>query len=194
MRIVAGIAKGHRLKAPRSTATRPTQDKVREALFSRIFQLIPDARVLELFAGSGAIGLEALSRGAQKVVMVDSSSAAQATMRENAMSTKLADRCSIVASTVDAFLRLNRSQFDVVIADPPYHREETSVDMVKDLLAGEELSNALLEDGLLVLETHANYRLDLPPTWRLNDDRTYGKSRLWYLFKQPAITGESEPT
>lgn len=194
MRIVAGIAKGHRLKAPRSTATRPTQDKVREALFSRIFQLIPDARVLELFAGSGGIGLEAISRGAQKVVMVDSSHAAQSTMRDNAKSTKLADRCSIVGTTVDSFLRSNRAQFDVVIADPPYHREETSVDMVKDLLEGEQLSNALVDDGLLVLETHANYRLDLPPAWRLHDDRTYGKSRLWYLYKQPKITGESEPS
>ena len=194
MRIVAGTAKGHRLKAPRSTATRPTQDKVREALFSRIFQLIPDTRVLELYAGSGAIGLEALSRGAQKVVMVDSSSAAQTTMRENANSTKLAERCSIVASTVDSFLRSNRSQFDIVIADPPYHREETSVDMVKELLEGDLLANALVDEGLLVLETHANYRLDLPPTWRLHDDRTYGKSRLWYLFKQSEITAESEPT
>ena len=69
-----------------------------------------------------------------------------------------------------------------------------SDDFIKGLLEGEELLSALTEDGLLVLETHANYRLDLPPTWRLHDDRTYGKSRLWYLFKHPVITGESEPS
>ena len=194
MRIVAGTSKGHRLKAPRSAATRPTQDKVREALFSRIFQLVPEAMVLELFAGSGAIGLEALSRGAKHAVMVDDSNAACSTMKDNARSTKLEDRCQIVATSADAFLRTNRSTFDLVIADPPYHREETSEDYVKGLLENDQLNDALVDDGLLVIETHANYRLDLPPAWRLHDDRSYGKSRLWFLFKQPATTGESEPS
>lgn len=122
IRIIAGIFKGRFLKVPDSKVTRPTMDKVRQAIFSAIKDKSQGAIVLDLFAGSGAMGLEALSRGAQKVYLNDKDRGTFAIMRENALSLD-SDKESVVLSCQDYRLFLKRSvdiKFDLVILDPPY--------------------------------------------------------------------------
>ena len=122
MRVIGGSARGRRLKAPRGLRTRPMADKIREALFSMLDSLgIRPQRVLDLYAGSGAIGIETLSRGARWVDFVDRSAAACAVIRDNLAATGFADRGAVHCTTVQAFLRRPpREPYDFVIMDPPY--------------------------------------------------------------------------
>ncbi|MDW7982028.1 MAG: 16S rRNA (guanine(966)-N(2))-methyltransferase RsmD [Thermomicrobium sp.] len=122
MRVISGIARGRRLKAPRGLRTRPMADKIREALFAMVDALgIRPRRVLDLYAGSGAVGIEALSRGAEWVDFVDRSAAACAVIRENLATTGFASRAAVHCTTVRGFLqRPAREPYDFVIMDPPY--------------------------------------------------------------------------
>ena len=123
MRIVAGLAKGRRLVAPSGRDVRPTSDRVREALFSSLGAAVEGARVLDLFAGSGALGLEALSRGAASCVFVDDSRRALDAVRRNLVATGFGDRCDVIRG--DALVTLerlatDRARFGLVFLDPPY--------------------------------------------------------------------------
>ncbi|MCJ7629816.1 MAG: 16S rRNA (guanine(966)-N(2))-methyltransferase RsmD [Longimicrobiales bacterium] len=121
MRIIAGQWRGRRLKAVRGRGVRPTADRVREAWMAAIGWELEGARVLDLFAGSGALGLEALSRGATEVVFVERSRTALVTLRGNVELLKAEEECRIVAGDAMAFVRrLPEGAFDLVLADPPY--------------------------------------------------------------------------
>lgn len=120
MRIVAGRWKGRRLKAPSGRAVRPTTDRVREAWMAAAGPEIPGARVVDLFAGSGALGLEALSRGAEDVVFVERARDALRTLRDNIESLEAADEVTVVGDDVFRYLDRTRPYFDVAFADPPY--------------------------------------------------------------------------
>ena len=128
MRIVAGTARGRRLVAPPGDAVRPTTDRVREALFNSLVSLdaVRDATVLDLFAGSGALGIEALSRGAAHVTFVDSSPDALRTVRENLERAGLADRATVVRADAREHLRRGggpggvAGRVDLALVDPPY--------------------------------------------------------------------------
>src|SRR5687767_7869302 len=121
MRVITGEAKGRKLKGPPSTATRPMQDKIKEALFSALESLDLDiSRVLDLYAGTGGIGIEALSRGAEWADFVDQQSAACEVIRWNLEHTKLAGRSAIHKMQVPHFIRRNSVPYDLVILDPPY--------------------------------------------------------------------------
>jgi len=125
LRIIAGEFKGRRLKAPAGRTVRPTGDRVREAWFSILQQSIPDARVLDLFAGSGALGFEALSRGAVSVDFVETSKASLAAIRANATTLNVGDRVTIHRSDALRFAeRLQPAQYDMAFADPPYASDE----------------------------------------------------------------------
>ena len=119
MRIVAGSAKGIRL-APVPDGTRPLADRAREGLFSSLGEAIPGAAVLDLFAGTGAITIEALSRGAERAVLVDSRAPAVRTARENLERTHLADRATILRMDAMKAVQSDLGEFDVVFLDPPY--------------------------------------------------------------------------
>ena len=168
LRIVAGAWGGRRLQAPPGRATRPTGDRVREALFSILGPRVDGARVLDLFAGSGALGLEALSRGAAAATFVDSAPAAIAAVRANAEA--LGAAADVRPGDARAYLRTasaGHRQYDLVFLDPPYR-------MAGRL--GTELSAALpavLAPGALVVvesDRRAPLALDLP----LEDERRYG--------------------
>jgi 16S rRNA (guanine966-N2)-methyltransferase len=170
LRVIAGLYGGRRLGAPRGDATRPTSDRVREALFS-ILGPLDDATVLDLFAGSGALGIEALSRGARHVTFVDSAPAAVSAVEANlaALGVPRAD-VAVRRQDAHAFTRGARSarqHYDLVFLDPPYR-------LAPEL--GRELSPALAEliaaDGRIVCESdrRAPVELDLP----LTDERRYG--------------------
>ena len=120
MRVITGTARGVQLKTPDGMTTRPTADRVKEALFSIIQFEIPGARVLDLFGGTGQLGIEALSRGAKSAVFVDAGEPACRLIRENLRRTKLMDSAKIVCSDYLQYLRVCNETFDIILLDPPY--------------------------------------------------------------------------
>ena len=167
MRIVAGAYGGRRLAAPRGGRTRPTADRVREALFSML-DPVADTRVLDLFAGSGALGLEALSRGAAEATFVDSSAAAVRAVRSNLEA--LGAVAEVHRADARAFLRKARTagrQYDLVFLDPPYQRAGA----VAEALAG-DLAAGLAPRARVVGESDRRSPLELPLA--LQADRRYG--------------------
>jgi len=125
LRIIAGEFRGRRLKTPPTSKVRPTADRVREAWFSILQQAIPGARVLDLFAGSGALGFEALSRGAVSVDFVETHRSALAILKANSEALEVEDRVTIHRTDAVRFAeRLEPGQFDVAFADPPYATDD----------------------------------------------------------------------
>jgi len=120
MRVIAGTARGVSLTAPRGDATRPITDRVKETLFAILGDRVPDARVLDLFAGSGAIGIEALSRGAERVDFVERDRNAMKALRSNLERTRLDEGAAVHELEVERFLASTNGEWDVVVLDPPY--------------------------------------------------------------------------
>ena len=170
MRVVAGKLRGRRLEAPPGRATRPTADRVREALFS-ILGDIEGLRVLDLFAGSGALGIEALSRGAAAAVFVDSSGRAVATIRRNLQALSL--EAPVHRRDALAFLAADAgaAPFDLAFLDPPYD----SADRLAAPLA-ERLPARLTGDARIVTESDKRHPLSLP--FPLVRERVYGDTRI----------------
>ena len=139
MRVIAGAARGRRL-GPVPPGVRPVSDRAREGLFSSLGSTVPAARVLDLFAGTGALGIEALSRGADHAVFVDRSRPAIAAVRANLAATGLGDRATVVTAEARSFLsRADRSAgpFDLAVLDPPYEMEDPELGSVlRDLATG----------------------------------------------------------
>lgn len=147
MRVIAGTARGTRLTALEGEdVTRPTIDRVKEAMFSAVQFMLEGARVLDLFAGSGQLGIEALSRGAAKCVFIDESTQAIAVVRENCKAAGVAARASIARESAQRYLADCREQFDVILLDPPYHH-----DTVPALLP--LLEKVLAPGGVIMAET-----------------------------------------
>ena len=169
MRVVAGEYRGRRLKAPAGRSTRPTADRVREALFN-ILRDVRGAVVLDLYAGSGALGIEALSRGAATATFVDDDERAVAAVRANLESLGTIGR--VVRSDTLAFLERTRgAAYDLVFLDPPY-------DSAAELGTGlsELLPEAVAQDAVIVTESDKRSPLHL--TLPLADERTYGDTRI----------------
>ena len=167
MRIVAGSCKGHRIEAPKGATTRPTSDFVREAAFNLIGP-VDGAAVIDLFAGSGAMGLEALSRGAESCVFVESDRDACRTINANLDKLRLTAR--VLCQDVAHALAAERGAYDLVLLDPPYD------DPVHDRLAP-HLRRILAPDGLLVYETAATIEPALEGL-HVRTSRRYGSARL----------------
>lgn len=148
VRIVAGAARGRRLRVPEGRGTRPTADRVKEALFSSLQPLLPGASVLDLYAGSGALGLEALSRGARHLTAVESDGAALAALRDNVAVVDLPG-VDVVAEDVRRALGrdLPGAPFDLVLLDPPYRTDAERLGEVLTLLVGR-----LAPDATVVVE------------------------------------------
>lgn len=179
MRVIAGTAGGLPLKTPR-TDLRPTMDKVRGAIFDSLGELVPGARVLDLFAGCGSLGIEALSRGAASVTFVESDRRAVATIEENMARTHLVGE--VVVSDVFRFLdRVAPARFELILADPPYAKAPGERDFGAELLACEALRRALAPDGLFVLEHLPGTALALDPHWTCTRDKRYGATAVAFL-------------
>jgi 16S rRNA (guanine966-N2)-methyltransferase len=182
-RIVAGTAGGRTLRVPRS-GTRPTSERVREALFSRLEHLdaVDDARVLDLYAGSGALGLEAASRGARDVVLVEASREAAEVCRANARTLGLAGRVRVAAERVERWLAHGEEGFDLVLADPPYDVRD---DDLAGVLAG--VAGVVAPHAVVVVERSTR---SPEPAWPQavegrpglvrTDERRYGETRVWF--------------
>ena len=169
MRVIAGSHRGSRIDAPKGLATRPTGDRVREAAFNLIGP-VDGASVLDLFAGSGALGIEALSRGAERATFVERDRAACRTIAANLERLRLTGARIECADAV-AWLSGATRQYDLVLADPPY---EDFVFLNHEL--GPALARVLAPGGLLVLETAARDEPELP--LHIRTSRRYGSARL----------------
>ena len=157
---------------------RPTSDRVREALFSILGARVPAAAVLDLFAGSGALGLEALSRGAESAVFVDRDRAAIQVIRKNLEKARLVG--TIRPGDVIAFLGGARDDgFDLIFADPPYLKREGDFEFAEQLMADANLRRILRPDGIVVLETAKGHGKTVPADgWELFDSRCYGDTEI----------------
>jgi 16S rRNA (guanine966-N2)-methyltransferase len=179
VRVIAGSAKSTRL-APVPAGTRPLSDRAREGLFSSLGDRVVGARVLDLFAGTGAVGIEALSRGAKEATFVDRAQGAVATIRANLKRTKLEDRATVVSSDWKTFLERESRPFELVFLDPPYRDP------------GEELRAALsvLEEGWLaggftvaVMRPRRNHMDVIPVNWHVARRLEYGDT-LVVLYRE----------
>ncbi len=156
MRVITGSARGVRLKTPDGLKTRPTSDRVKEALFSAIQFEVQGARFLDLFAGTGQMGIEALSRGAQSAVFVDEWKNACNLVRDNLQLTKLSDRARIVNQDYLSYLKNCRETFDIVFLDPPYAEIflENALNKISEI-------DILSDRGIIICERPAEKQLDL---------------------------------
>jgi 16S rRNA (guanine966-N2)-methyltransferase len=186
-RIIAGAAGGRTLRVPPGTGTRPTSDRAREGLFGSVMSEFGDldgVHVMDLYAGSGALGLEALSRGAAGVLLVESDARAAAVVKANAQALGLPG-ATVAVDKVERLLARQQSErrhrqaggYDLVFADPPYALSDEAVAKVLTLLAG-----GWLADGALVVVERATRSgpVDWPPGYAEGKSRRYGEATFWY--------------
>ena len=179
MRIIAGQARGRAIAAPQGEKTRPTQDYVRESLFNIIRWDIEEARVLDLFAGTGALSLEALSRGAASAVMIDMDRAACECIRKNMETTRLKERCRLIPrdyKTALSMLEREGAKFDIVFIDPPYKMENTG-EMCAELYD----RGLLAPDVLLFVEHRRGMAPLIDPRFEAYDQRNYGETQITFV-------------
>lgn len=179
MRVISGTARGTSLSAVPGMHTRPTTDRVKESIFSIIQLYIPQSLVLDLFAGSGALGIEALSRGARRCVFVENDRQAMATVQKNLAKTRLADRAFPYYGSHIQYLSAASEPFDVVLLDPPYQKGLCTASM--ELIHARGLLRA---GGVIVCETEAAEVLNTP--FRLKKDYRYGKTKISVFIKDDA--------
>jgi 16S rRNA (guanine966-N2)-methyltransferase len=182
MRVIAGSAGGVRLAVPRH-GVRPTMDRVKAAIFSSLGEAIIGARVLDLFAGSGALGIEALSRGATSVVFVEADRESIEAIEKNLAKTKLMGR--VQRQDVFTFLRQqsNREKFEIVFADPPYDNAENEGTDTAKLLNNVRLPQLLEPSGIFVLEKRPDETISDLKLWRIIRQKTYGATEVLFLSK-----------
>ena len=172
MRVITGSARGVRLKTPDGLKTRPTADRVKEALFSVIQFEVQGARFLDLFAGTGQMGIEALSRGAKSAVFVDEWKNACNLVRENLQLTKLAEKAKVVNLDYLSYLKTCRETFDIVFLDPPYAEIflENALNKISEI-------DILSDRGIIICERSADKQLDLEiPGLKRCKDYKYGNT------------------
>lgn len=198
-RIIAGSVGGRTIRTPRGRDTRPTSDRVREALFSRVEALLDleGARVLDLYAGSGALGLEALSRGAQHLVAVEKHRPTARLAEQNARDLRLADRVRVCAAPVERVLAdgpgaVGAEPAHLVLLDPPYPLGEDDLGGVLSLLVAH---GWLDPDALVLVERSARSpRPTWPPGLVHLDSRTYGETAVHLGEPRPTGVGVNHPT
>jgi 16S rRNA (guanine966-N2)-methyltransferase len=183
IRVIAGVAKGRKLKLVPGDSTRPIMDRVKEALFNILGIGIRDCSFLDLFAGTGSVGIEALSRGAARVLFIDNSRLAIRTIHENLEHTRLSERAEVLRT--DAFVYLQRPKpeaFEYIFVAPPQYKS-----MWKETLLTLDANPAHVQpDGIVIVQIDPSEREDLTlDVLRLYDERVYGRTMLWF-FERPA--------
>lgn len=180
MRVIAGTAGGVRLAVPKR-GVRPTMDRVKAAIFSSLGDAIIGARVLDLFAGSGALGIEALSRGARAVLFVEKDRQSAEAIEKNLAKTHFEGR--VRQQEVFDFLRTSSrvAKFQIIFADPPYEKTKTGERFTEKLLTNKALPRLLDPDGLFVLEKHPAERIITRELWNVVRQKTYGTTEVLFL-------------
>ena len=180
MRVIAGSAGGIRLAVPKR-GVRPTMDRIKAAIFSSLGEAIINARVLDLFAGSGALGIEALSRGAVSAIFVEDDRQSAEAIEKNLVKTKLQGR--VRNQDVFGFLRQrsNAEKFQIIFADPPYEKIHSGESHPETLLNNESLPQLLEPNGIFVLEKRPTDTLPQTKLWRVLRQKTYGATEVLFL-------------
>jgi 16S rRNA (guanine966-N2)-methyltransferase len=188
MRVIAGEAGGIRLDVPKSEV-RPTMDRVKAAIFSSLGDEIIGARVLDLFAGTGALGIEALSRGAASALFVEEKSSALAAIERNLARTKL--KGHVRKQEVFAFLRSARGRdpFRIIFADPPYEKTKSGGEFTQMLLENVSLAEMLEPTGIFVLEKRSAEKMPPMPLWEITRARKYGATEVLFLQRSSVSAG-----
>lgn len=183
IRVIAGTAKGRRLKMVPGTSTRPVMDRVKEALFNILGQAVRGCSFLDLFAGTGSVGIEALSRGAARVLFVENDRLAVRTIHENLALTRLADRAEVLRTDAFAYLQRPVSEaFEFIYVAPPQYQGMWQ----RALLALDAHPAHLHPDGVVVVQIDpAEHEEIALQVLRPYDQRTYGNTMLWF-FERPA--------
>ena len=180
MRVITGSARGRKLKELPGLDTRPTTDKVKESIFNIVQFDVEGRSVLDLFAGTGQLGIEALSRGAEKCVFVDFSRQAVGVIRENVEHTGFTQNSRVVQSDVLAFLTSCREKFALAFLDPPY-----ASDLLEKALEKMAAIDIMSENGIIVCESSMDKLLpQLPPPYRMGREYRYGKIKLTLYHRQ----------
>jgi 16S rRNA (guanine966-N2)-methyltransferase len=180
MRVIAGSAGGVRLAVPKR-GVRPTMDRVKAAIFSSLGEAIIGARVLDLFAGSGALGIEALSRGAASVIFVEDDRQSAEAIEKNLAKTNLKGR--VRHQDVFDFLRQRwvAEKFQIIFADPPYEKTQRDKSHTETLLNNKSLPQLLGSNGIFVLEKSPTDTLPRTKLWRVIRQKTYGATEVLFL-------------
>ena len=194
MRVIAGSAKGRRLKAPDTLDTRPILDRVKTALFDILAPDLVDSRFLDLFAGTGQIGIEALSRGAASATFVELSGEVVKLVRENLALTRLEANAEVIRADAFVFLRdahAQRREFDIVYVAPPQYKQ-----MAAQALERLDQAPLTAPGGLVIVQIHPRERGDIASValsrLRLYDERTYGSTLLMF-FEHAAPASDDTP-
>lgn len=173
MRVISGINKGQRLIAPKGKNTRPTEDRVKESIFNILMPFKSNSIVLDIFSGSGQIGIEFLSRGASKVVFVDYSSESISTIKENLYRTKLEDEAIVIKNTYSKALKYCNEEnivFDYIYMDPPFNETKLFINSLEKI----STYKILKDDGILIVEHDKGMELSDIHDLKLIDNRKYG--------------------
>jgi 16S rRNA (guanine966-N2)-methyltransferase len=186
MRIIAGTAGRRNFRVPK-VDVRPTTDRTREAMFSMLAHVIPGSKVLDLFTGSGALGLESLSRGAESCVFVDESRECVNTVKLNLATLRLKGGKVVQNDVIKMLSRVSLTQYDVIFADPPYWKNVGDRDFVREMFEIENLANILADDGMLVIEADERAEIDCGEVWEQIDRRKYGGCAIFFFQKKGAI-------
>ena len=202
MRVIAGSAGGIPLSCPRWDGVRPTMDQVRAAVFSSLADRVSGARVLDLFAGTGGLGIEALSRGAQAATFVERDRRAADCIRKNLAATRLSASAEVICLDASTFLGRKFADgsttppYDLIFADPPYTTGEQQEDFAAHLLASQALIKALDGDGLFVVEKSPRHSLTLDANgWTPVRQKRYGTTEVIFLRRaQDSSPGDPIPS
>jgi len=178
VRVISGEFGGRIIDGSESDKTHPMGERIRNAIFNKISDEIKGARVLDAFSGSGAIGLEAISRGADSVVMIDNDRIAQKIIEKNVMTLKVEQRAKLIKANVSSWINTNEEQFDIIFADPPYHDPQLST-VIK-------LFALLKPNGLMVLSYPGRGEMPTETGVVVVDNRSYGTAALAYYRKKDA--------
>jgi 16S rRNA (guanine966-N2)-methyltransferase len=178
MRIISGTYKGRTLKSVHDPRLRPAADRVRESIFNILQNRLSlrGARVLDLFAGSGSLGFEALSRGAARIIFVDDWQGATKVIEENSELLRCEDRCEIIRADVYRFLQHAEGQYDLVFVDPPY-RLENALDLPHKILE----QGLLSPPGLIIMEHATRTKIPTNGSFRLLSERTFGSTTVSFI-------------
>lgn len=181
MRVIAGSAGGIALKTPK-TDLRPTMDLVRGAIFSSLGEGVADARVLDLFAGTGSVAIEALSRGARSATLVEADKRACAVIADNLSRARL--QATVLCMDVFRFLQHPAGQADIVFADPPYSKQAGDRDFAAELLASSKLPESLAPGGLFILEVAQHWKQPETLFWECFRRKRYGSTETLFLRRR----------
>ena len=177
MRIVAGKFKSRIINAPIGDNTRPSSDKTRQAIFNVIAPYVYDANVLDIFSGSGALSIEAISRGAKKATLIDNNEDAIECINNNVSNLKINDQCQIIKDDYRCISSLNET-FDIILLDPPY-----KLDVIDEILKIIEDKNLLSENGIIVFESDESHSIKQEINGYVIKVKKYGIAHVSFLYK-----------